>query len=95
MPRRSPPGNRDSLEAALGPDLLGALHDMCGAFDVPPRDWTLHPVIARPWEVLAARRLADRLQAERAIGADRALDEAARVLGISPETLKSRWRRAV
>lgn len=82
------------MEAVLG-EFLAAIHAQCFAFGIDPRRWHENPVIASAWEVLAAKRLADRIQEGRKVGEDRALHAAAGTLGLNGETLRSRWRRAV
>ena len=54
------------MEAVLG-EFLAAIHAQCFAFGIDPRRWHENPVIASAWEVLAAKRLADRIQEGRKV----------------------------
>jgi hypothetical protein len=94
MPAAPRPGDRLRMEAALGTELVEALHAQCRSYPIPLDRWHRVPLLARAWEVTAVTRLADRLRAEEGIGAKTALDTAAIRLGLEPDTVISRIKRS-
>lgn len=87
MPRRAAPGNRDRIEAALSPTLRAALEELVELFLVD--DWQrsgLAPVFQEAAAVLEARRQ------EGCLSDKDAADAAAIRLGLSPDTVRSRFR---
>lgn len=91
MPPRARAGDRERLEAALGPH-LGALRAACDVLGVPRERWQAVPVLERLYTTVAVLRLAAGYR-ENGTGARSALDRAAIACGLSPDTIHSRIRR--
>lgn len=97
MPRRSPRGNRARIEAELSPAQLATIEEACLLFGVRRERWQRLEALAVAMETAACCRLAERLQAERALSWSRAIVGAAVQLGLEPDTIRGRvaaWRRA-
>jgi hypothetical protein len=90
MPRRASPGHRDRLEAALTPELAAALDELRALLNV--WDWQSSPLCA-PFTQAAVVLMAAQLVADGACSEKDALDRAAIVLGVAPDTVRSRARR--
>lgn len=96
MPPRAEPGDREKIEAALGPALRAALRTLRGILGVPAAGWQRIPDLDRLFSTAAAVRLAAQLREEEENGvrtATEALERASIALGLSPDTVHARLRR--
>lgn len=96
MPPRAEPGDRERIEAALGPALRDALGALRGLYGVPADRWQRIPDLERLFSTAAAVRLAAQLREEDGNGvrsASESLERAAVALGLSPDTVRARLRR--
>ena len=94
MSKSSPPPNRRAVEAALLPEELTVLRGQAAALWISPDCWHLVPAFCRPWAMLAAVRLAEKLQAQQdGLSDGRALALACGKLGLKDETVRSLLKR--
>lgn len=96
MPPKASPGDREKVEAALGPAHRRALAALCGTLGVPRERWQEVAALQWAFETTATIRLAGELREEDGNGvtsARRAVERAARQLGVSPDTVRSRIER--
>lgn len=96
MPPPSPAEVRAIVETLLTDGELEALEEFCAAAGVSLRWWSHEPAIARPFLLLAWRRLAASIAATDGMGITRAQEAAALRLDVPVNTLRSwarRWAR--
>ena len=76
------------------PEELTVLRGQAAALGVPPDRWHWVPSLCRPWAMLAAVRLAEKLQAQQdGLSDGRALAFAYGKLGLKDETVRSLLKR--
>lgn len=93
MPRRAQPGNRERIEAALGPALRSALAALCSTLGVPRSSWQRVPALQFTFTTAAVVRLAASLREDGGRGGERAaIETAALRLGVPPDTILARIR---
>ena len=90
MPPRAAAGDRELIEAALGPELRLALHTLCRELGISPDRWPAVAALERVITTAAVRRLSRAIASSRGLSERPAIEAAARSLGINPET--ARWR---
>jgi hypothetical protein len=96
-PRHLAFGDRAAMEEQLTADDMVALASICRAAGVPLDRWHRCKGIARPWEVLAAARLAEQIHEIEHATRTQALFDAAARLQLPADTIASRlkdWPRA-
>lgn len=96
MPRRADPGDREALEAALGPQNRAALSRFCSTLGVPRDRWQEVPFLQQLFSTVAVIRLAGQLQEleDNGVSSSRgAIERAGRRLDVAPDTVRTRIRR--
>lgn len=91
MPPRARPGDREKIEAALGPQ-LGALRGLCDVLGVSPDRWQQVPALDALFTTVGVLRLAAEQQ-RNGTSARCSIDRAAIALGVSADTAHDRIRR--
>lgn len=93
MPRRSPPGDRDRIEAVLErAGLTESLERTCDLFRVPPEAWQGVPAVQVIYEQLAVTYRARELQ-EEGLSDRSSIERAAAELGIVIDTARGRYEQ--
>lgn len=97
MPKRSPPGDRDRIEAVLErAGLLEALVEACVVFGIPRDSWQAVPAVQVVFEQAAVEHRARELREGDGLSDRGAIERAAAELGVVIDTARGRheqWRR--
>jgi AraC-like DNA-binding protein len=84
-------GDRERMEEVLGNSSMKSIAEQCRIHRVPLDAWHRCQGIARGWEAVAVRRLAERMTEPHAM--TERLELAAQELGLSPSTIERRIER--
>ena len=93
MPRRPTP-DRLAAEAALPPEELTTLRAQAAMHGIDPEVWHRAKAFAAHWGTIAVLYLAEKIRDRDKLSLDEAQAQAASELGLSPETVRTRIRRA-
>lgn len=96
MPPKPAPGDRERIEAALGPAHRAGLVGLIRTLGVPREAWQEVPALAWAFQTAAAIRLAGELREEpdNGVASTRAaLERAAHTLELHPDTIRGRIER--